>query len=316
MKRVFSPLLILLTLLPPFYGCAPRRTDKQEPAAAAGTMILALSAEGSAALTLGASLAAGNGWLIQPVTTDRDGALGVAGGRADLCLIRADRLQTLLVAGDETSAALRNDCRSTGCVAVTPVMILTDGASSPARLKGGRINTGPLGSAESATGIRILAGLGLTAHAGYSPQGLGYPEAFDALKSGKLDAVVWMAGEAPLTAGLARRYPPLPLPAGGSSFFRANPWLCPLTLRTYINPRLPDVPTVASAGIPWILLCRKEIDPMTAYRISRGVIRMQPETGYGPLLYPVDGNNAGRASLIPLHPGSARYFTLLNQTLE
>lgn len=305
-----SPILVpaLLALILALSGCTRNRKPEATP-----YTVIAVSGITDTGLALAAAIAAPD-WVILPCEDDGEALQAVIQGKADHALIRSDRLHRFL-SDSRFAPEIRSGCRGLGTVALTPVLLIAQDPSSRGSLKGRHINTGVRGEDQDRAARGILKGLGLDIRKDYQPEGLTQAAALRALTEGKLDALIWMGEEDPPPYPLLKRFRPLSFPETDNPYYRAVPWAVPVTIRLYQNDLLPTVPVIRTIGIPWILLTEVGTDPLAAYRITRRLNREQPAEGWVAPLLPAD-RTAGQRTLVPLHPGSTRYFSLSAGTLE
>jgi hypothetical protein len=189
------------------------------------------------------------------------------------------------------------------------------GVRSLADLRGRTVSTGSAGSATEVVALRVLRAAGLDPDRDVRRQGLGVGPAVDALRDGKIDALIWIGG-VPTAAVLdlastpGRRLALIPsaetLPALRMLYGEAM-------YRERIIPRgaYRGVETdVAVVGLANLLVADARMSEALAYEVTRALfehrdelVAVHPEARNLALASAVDGSPVG------FHAGAVRYYT-------
>jgi TRAP transporter TAXI family solute receptor len=237
-------------------------------------------------------------------------------GTADFGLSTADMLSEAFTGTGEFARTGRVPVRTLAVLYTNYIHVttLSEGIRSLSDLRGKVISVGAAGSSTEIGALRILRAAGIDAERDVTRQGLGVGPSADALRDGKIDAMIWSGGlptgpilELAATPGRKMRIipsasvvPELQRLYGAQTYFESV-----IPQRSYPGMDS-DVPVVAMSNI--LAVDARMADDLV-YEITRAVFEHRDEVAAvhaeARNLSPA---NAVKGSPIEFHPGAIRYF--------
>ncbi len=180
-------------------------------------------------------------------------------------------------------------------------------------LKGRRVNIGAPGSTDYEYGATLLQ------LSGVNPADVSLSEqpavlASELLQKGDVDAYIYTVGHPNLSVLEAstgkRKVQLVPLDKSLIELITAsNPFLFPAEVHTRFYPDLERQGVVPTIGVRAILFTRADMPEETVYRLVREVMtNFDLFRRQHPVLEGLTPRGAASVTVIPLHPGAARYF--------
>ena len=194
------------------------------------------------------------------------------------------------------------------------ITLASTGITRLADLKGRVVGTGAPGSGTELQSLRVLRAAGLDPARDLRSQSLGPGEGTDALKDGKIEALMW-AGGLPTPAVQDLAHTP-----GVSLRLFATADVLPQLQREYGNSlyQAAEIPAGAYRGVdrpvPVVavrnqLVARADLPDDLVYDITRVIFEHQPElVAVHPEARKLTLESAVKHSPAPFHPGAIRYY--------
>lgn len=196
---------------------------------------------------------------------------------------------------------------------VTIVAAVDSGIKRVGDLKGKRLNIGAPGSIDNTFADAFLQMSGLNpGEVNVSQHSTAL--APELLQRGDIDAYICIVGHPNLTVleASAGKRPVALVPLDQALIDQvsgANPLLAPVLIPTRFYPRVVLPGTVPSLGVRTVLFTSADQSEETVYRVVREILtNLDLFRRQHPILQELTPEQMSRVTVIPLHPGAARYF--------
>ncbi len=240
----------------------------------------------------------------------------VSGGQAAFGIAQTELLQQAATGRGPWEGKAQGDLRAVlnlPVEAVTVVAAADAGISRVSDLKGKRVNIGAAGSIDNtyAANLLILSGL--------NPADVSLSEhpaalASELLQKSEIDAYIYTVCHPNLSVLEASAGPrkvllvPIDKPLI-ELVTAANPLLLPAVVPTDFYPGLERRGVVPSIGVRSVLFTRADMAEETVFRLVRDIMtNFDLFRRQHPALQSLTPREAAEATVIPAHPGAARYF--------
>ncbi|MBU5613641.1 TAXI family TRAP transporter solute-binding subunit [Geomonas azotofigens] len=196
---------------------------------------------------------------------------------------------------------------------VTIVAAVDSGIQRIADLKGKRLNIGAPGSIDNTYASALLQMSGLNP-AEVITSGHSTAIAPELLQKGDIDAYLCIVGHPNLTVleASAGKRKVLLVPLEESLIRQVtsnNPLLAPVVIPMRFYPKVQATGTVQSLGVRTVLFTSADQSDDSVYSIVREILgNLDLFRRQHPILQDLTPEQAARVTVIPLHPGAARYF--------
>ncbi|KGQ41490.1 C4-dicarboxylate ABC transporter substrate-binding protein [Gallibacterium anatis] len=192
------------------------------------------------------------------------------------------------------------------------VQIITSkktGIKTIADLKGHRVATGAQNSGVEVNARKLLAGFGIT-YNDITVDYLGYAEAVDALKAGRIDAAFLTSGLPnssliELQQGFDLQLVSIPK-EGAEKIMQQYPYFTSMAIPAGTYNNAEDVPTIAIRNA---LIVRSDLSDDDVYLLTKTFFEnMDKLKSSHQAVKDINLEEAQKGSIAPLHPGAKRYY--------
>ena len=238
-------------------------------------------------------------------------------GTADLALSTADMFIEAFQGVGEFAKTGRIPVRTMAVLYhnyIHTVTLATSGITSLAALRGKVVSVGAAGSSTEVMSLRILRAAGLDTDRDVRTQGLGVSAAADALRDGKIDAMMWSGG---LPTGAILELAATP---GRKMVLLPSAQVVPALQRdfgamTYFEKTIPKSAypgmeqDVGVVGMSNMLVVDARMNDDLAYEITRAIFEHRSDLlAVHTEARHLTPENAVKGSPVDYHPGAIRYY--------